>query len=212
MSEWNGTSQSQALLSKLGSIDPNDTSKALESRLPVFPDPRKMEYLLLKSLWFSHKEVLRITGMTPFEFGALCTDKEFDYYVKGLGALSIRKGVGEDLLKAKFLRNVFVQLQIDAEILWKRLETPNLMTESERIEARASSSRYSAANIAALLRALDTTGEHIEETGTKKIELNITLDGAVVQSYEGRKAAAKSLLDQFTHSNDVIDNDTGQVI
>lgn len=203
-------SRSKRSIERLKIIAPNDEIQALKAAVPRFDNPKKTEYLVLRSVSFSHEECLKLLDSSSAEYsGWLSEADEFGVWAVGSGMLHLQQGVGEGVLRAKFLRNVYMQLHIDSRVMTlKAMELP--MTEDEKLDARDASKRYSAQNIVAMMRALDgDEGEGV--TAPQVINIQIDVDHETAQRYGDKKIMSQHLLEKFTKKNVVLD-ETGRVI
>lgn len=200
----------QQSVNRLKIIDPNDEMQALKAAVPRFDNPKKTEYLVLRSVSFSHEECLRLLDSSSSEYSAWLSEAdEFGVWAVGSGMLHLQQGVGEGVLRNKFLRNVFIQLTIDNRVMTKKvMDQP--MTEDEKLDARDASKRYSSQNIVAMMRALD--GDDSENVqAPQQINILVDVDHEVAQRYGDKKVMSQHLLEKFTKKSVVLD-ETGRVI
>lgn len=202
-------SRSKRTIERLKIIAPNDEIQALKAAVPRFDNPKKTEYLVLRSVSFSHEECLKLLDSSSAEYsGWLSEADEFGIWAVGSGMLHLQQGVGEGVLRAKFLRNVFMQLTIDSRVMTKKaMEMP--MTDDEQLDARDASKRYSAQNIVSMMRALD--GDQDEKVAPQVVNIQIDVDHEVAQRYGDKKIMSQHLLEKFTKKSVVLD-ETGRVI
>lgn len=190
-------------------IKPNDDKAALASRLPAFDNPKKTEYLVLRSVHFTHEEALVMCN-TPYGVFQVWKDEDavFAEWAVHKQLTQLQKNVGVDVLHAKFMRNVFLLLAIDTEVLTKRATNADELTDDERKELKDASNRYSAANINSMLKALEPEREQLG--GSTSIgKLTVIIGDKAVEDHDTAKAAARSLLNQFTRpTDDYIDADS----
>lgn len=202
------TRRGQRALENLGAIDPNDALQAAVSGLPQFRDVRKTEYLVLRGVHFSHEEALQVVGINEGQYNVwIEVDDLFNSWASGRSLRELQYSIGPDVLRARFTRNVFLQLQIDNEVLTKRVFAKESMSDEDRKEAFEASKRYSAPNIAALMKVLDRPDEDGKGGGggNQPVEVKVYLDGKEVVSVEARNAASQKLLEQFTMRDEVVE-------
>lgn len=136
---------------------------------------------------------------------------EFGIWAVGSGLLHLQQGVGEQVLKAKFLRNVFLVLSNDSRILGKK-GRGELKTADEMKDARDASHRYSAQNIVSMMRALDgDVGGGVDGQTPQVINIQIEVDSEVAERYGDKKILSQHLLDKFTRKTVTLD-ETGRVV
>ncbi len=204
-------SRSRRQIERLKIIEPNDEIAALKAAVPAFANPKKTEYLVLRSVSFTHDECLRLIDATNQDYSKWLSDgDEFGIWAVGSGMLHLQQGVGEQVLKAKFLRNVFLVMANDSRILSQK-ERGELHTSDEMKEARDASHRYSAQNIVAMMRALDGNVGGDEERAPQVINIEIQVDPETAQRYGDKKILSQHLLDKFTRKTVVLD-ETGRVV
>lgn len=203
--------RSKRHIDRLKVIEPNDEIEALKSAVPMFNNPKKTEYLVLRSVSFTHEECLKLLDAGRDEYsGWLSEGDEFGVWAVGSGMLHLQQGVGERVLRSKFLRNVFMQLSIDSRAMTKKaMEMP--MTSEEMKDARDASGRYSAQNIVAMMRALDGASEDDRRQAPQVVQINIEVDKETAQRYGDKKILSQHLLDKFTRKTVVLD-ETGRVV
>lgn len=204
------TTRGQRALQNLGAISANDALQAAVARVPQFADVRKTEYLVLRSVHFSHAEALAVTMVDAGVYDKwLSQDSDFRTWAGGKNFRDLQTRVANDILRSRFLRNVFLQLHIDEDLLQKRAFDPENMTSEERKEAFEASKRYSAPNIAAMLRVLDNDDSDGDDSKAKKVfQLTVETNGGKPTT-EDYRATARMLLDSFTlkESEDFIDGE-----
>lgn len=204
--------KSRRQIERLKVIEPNDEIAALKASVPRFANPKKTEYLVLRSVSFSHEECMRLIDASNSDYTKWLSDgDEFGIWAVGSGLLHLQQGVGEQVLKAKFLRNVFLVLSNDSRILGKK-ERGELKTADEMKDAREASHRYSAQNIVSMMRALDgDVGGGVDGQTPQVINIQIEVDSEVAERYGDKKILSQHLLDKFTRKTVTLD-ETGRVV
>lgn len=200
------TPRGERSLERLKTVQPNDAVTAARARVPAFVDVRKTEYLVLRSVHFTQEQALQMLGIekAAFEYW-VSSDEDFKDWAVGKSFHDLNHKVGEEILRSRFMQNVFLQLNIDQSLLWKRMSDAAGMSELERREAFEASKRYSAPNIATMLKLLEP--EHADDDRPASVVMQINIDGKAVVTYEGRRAAARNLLDQWTQTQDDIEGE-----
>lgn len=200
------TPRGERSLERLKTVQPTDAVTAARARVPAFVDVRKTEYLVLRSVHFTQEQALKMIGVeqAAFEYW-VNSDEDFKDWAVGKSFYELNHKVGEEILRSRFMQNVFLQLNIDQSLLWKRMSDPEGMTELERKEAFESSKRYSAPNIATMLKLLEP--EHKDDDRPATVIMQINVDGQAVVTYEGKRAAARDLLNQWTQSQEDIEGE-----
>jgi hypothetical protein len=202
------TPRGERALQNLGAIDPNDAVQAAMSGLPAFRDVRKTEYLVLRGVLFSHEEALQVIQVSEDMYNAwISIDDIFNSWATGRSLRQLQYSMGPDVLRARFTRNVFLQMHIDNDLLTKRAFDVESMSEVERKEAAEAAKRYSAPNIAAMMKVLGEGDVESNNTHSGETVVKVYLDGQEVVSVEAKRAASKALIDQFTQRDDVVEGD-----
>ena len=106
------------------------------------------------------------------------------------------------------MRNVFLQLNIDSELLSKRMFMPEEMTKTERDEAGEAAKRYGPQGIATMLKLLDGA-EDDDHAQHVKVELDIKIDSSHKDAFSEKRAKARMLLD-WAHQQGSVS--TGQIV
>jgi hypothetical protein len=205
------SARGERALRQLAVIEPDDAKQAVASKVPAFRDVRKTEYLVLRSVHFSHPESLAILSLNEETYiGWLEKDTMFADWSLGKNLRDLQTRVGEGVLRSRFLRNVFLVSHIDSQLLSKRFFNPGSMSDDERKEAVEAMKRYSAPNIASMLKILDH--EDMGEAGQRPtVTFQITLEPDQVLSVEHKRAAAAALLQQFTKDPGIIEGEAVMV-
>lgn len=189
--------------------------EAVKSLFPSFEDSRMTDYLTLRSFNFTHEEGMSALGISNAVWGLWMLIPEFKNWVnKDLRRL--QRSIGAELLRIQFMRNIFLQMHIDAQILHKRAFESDEMTNDERLDARDAAKRYTAQNLQAMLKVVE------EESGDKHgqiVEFKIKVDIGQTEAEEAerRKAQARKLLKDFklkqtSQTMMTIDGASGQLI
>ena len=185
-------------------------SELVKSSLPSFRDRRKVDFLVLRSVSFTTEEALQMVGVARSDYeGWKVYDQAFKLWEEEK-VWELQKHVGSAVLRSRFMRNVFLQLHVDNELLTQRAFDPGSMSGDEREEAREAAKRYNASHVAQMLKVLDEDTVEKDEA-TIKVELKVDVGAGGVESYIARKAAARLLLNKFSKQN-LIDNDSGTVL
>lgn len=202
------TTRGQRALQNLGAIDPEDAQQAVASRLPAFHDVRKTEYLVLRSVGFSHAEALQTTEVEPQIYEVWeQRDEDFKYWAS-TNLRDLQKNLADDILRSRFNRNVFLLLHIDHKLLHDRAFNPDAMTPEDRKDAAEAAKRYTAPNIAAMMKVLGEGGDDGVPTGQKGVTVKVTVEGSEIVSVEAKIAASEALLKQFTvHESEALDGE-----
>ena len=202
--------KSPALLS----INPNlSEDKLVETSLPHFDDPRKTDYLVMRAVSFSHEESLRLLNVTGVDYnGWTVYDPTFAYW-EGVNLRQLQRNLGAEVMRARFMRCVFLQLSIDSDILTKRAFEVDDMSDADRADAREAGKRYGAGNIAAMLKALEPERDDGPGTGKViKVDLSVTVSDAEVEAHMARKVGARQLLARFSANSEQFIDVDGKVI
>lgn len=197
-------------LTPLTTFDAQSDEQAVKSLLPAFRDTRKVDYLVLRSVNFTQPEACVVLGVSPSEYvGWLEYDPEFkDWETRQLRHL--QRSIGAEVLRASFMRCVFLQLAVDTQVLKQRLFEPDLMDKQDREDARDAMRRYSAANIQAMEKTLNPDKEDGPGSGKDiHVDLKIHVSEGDAADVVSKRAAARSLLDQFSRNDpkDVIEGE-----
>lgn len=190
-------------VTKLAQFDPADEEQAIKSLLPSFDDPRKVDYLVMRSVNFTQAEACAVLEIHNSEYtGWLEYDPEFSDWEK-TRLRTLQRNVGAEVLRATFMRCVFLQLAIDTQTLKKRFFDPDKMNKEDREDARDALRRYNASSIQAMERTLDPGKEDGPGTGKDiHVDLKIHVTEGDAQAVVNKRAAARSLLDQFSRGED----------
>lgn len=188
---------------------PMDEAEVLKTLLPDFKDHRKVDFLVLRSVNFTTTEALAAMEVPHYEYEHwIAYDEVFKKWALG-NVRYIQHHVAAELLRATFMRNVFLQLGIDDKLLKMRAFTPDEMSPYEREEAKEAGKRYTAANVAAMLKVLEMESEKDgrAKEGTK-IVVEISGSSEYVEEVTVRRANARKLADQFRTKKHVVDVDS----
>ena len=169
-----------------------DEETLARALLPNFRDPKKTDYLVLRSVCFTHEEALRAIKIPQAYFEGWTTyDEDFRFWANE-NLRNLQKGIGNAVLRAQFMRNVFLQLHIDQEVLAQRAFERGSMDSDDREDAREAGRRYSASNIASMLRVLED--DKIGGSKTVRIELEVDVSEGEAEAYLNSRVRAKKLL------------------
>ena len=183
----------QALATYKVNTNLNDAS-LIAASFPQFDDPRKTDFLVMRTC-MSVAEARHLVGISTNEYNEWRNSDPAFYEWDVNHLWKIRGSIASVVLKARFMRNVFLTMNLDAELLAKSTFTPEDLNKDERDEAKEAKKRYGPAGIATMLKALD--GAEEDSTGTQhiKMELDIKIDDGDVAAYSVKKATARALLE-----------------
>lgn len=187
-------------------VDAWDSESAINSLIPEFDTPQKQEFLFYRACYFNIVECFQLARINRSLFRQwMNTDPDFAYWYKNK-LFEIQKHVGPKLVKLQFIRNMTLSLRVDSEILQTAaFDGVEGLTEREADILDKAQSRYKAADLAALVRALDEEDHGgIPET---QVNVTFTVPGREVISEEARRAGLRQLLDDFTQRDEVIEGD-----
>ena len=198
-------------LYKIGSQTSDE--EVVKSILPNFSDSRKVDFLVLRSVNFTTEEALKVVKIEKSVYeGWRVYDPVFVEW-ESVNLRQLQQHLGSEVLRAQFMRCVFLQLAIDSNLLQRRAFEPGTLDGEDRADARAAAKRYTAANIASMMRVLEPVSDNGPGSGkSMKIELTVDLEGSDIDSHIGKKVAARKLLAQFSVNKTEIIEADGQVI
>ncbi len=161
--------------------------------MPVFDDQRKTEFLVLRTC-LSMAEARAVLGVSVAEYNGWRNNDQafYDWDVNHFH--KIRGAIASQVLKARFMRNVFLQLNIDSDLLTARAFAPETMTKEDREESREAGKRYGPQGVATMLKLLESSEDEAAASSVH-VEIDIKLDGDHVEQYTAKKAKARALLD-----------------
>lgn len=183
-------------------------AELVKNMFPQFDDPRKAEFLVLRTC-LTIAEARSVVGITIGEYNQWReSDPSFlDWDINHLHR--IQGPIAATILKARFMRNVFLTLHIDSELLAERAFMEDGMSKEHREEAAEAKKRYGPQGIAQMLKILDDSADPEAGNSHVKVELDIKIDGDQVESYGIKKAKARALLDWAAqkHADDAIEGE-----
>ncbi len=190
----------------------SDELATVRNMLPNFTDGRKTEFLVYRAARFSITEALRVLSVTTPTFNDWLQDPVF-YEWTNKHLFYLQSHIGAEVLKARFMRNAFLTMAIDSDLLSQRAMDPESMTKEDREDARDAAKRYDASKIVQMLKVLDPDLEKPREVGDVNLELHVNVELSERDSVVEKRAQAKKLLETFTSSarQTIIDNRTGDV-
>lgn len=182
-------------------FDPQDREAALRATLPSFKDPSKTEWLMYRSIGFSDREACRQSGIAPTKIELWRQEDPVFLDWESYKLLDLQRNIGATIVRNKLLRNMFMLMNIDAEVLTKRTYNKEDMTAQDYRELFEAGKRYSPTTIAQVLRLLMPVETVEEKQQQASVEITVPVDGDEIDIQIRRRAAARKLLSDFTQYN-----------
>lgn len=186
----------------------------LFSRIALFDNPRKSDYLGYRACSFSIREACRLTPISEAQVRKWrAEDPEFARFESNIPEL--QKTIGADLLRGDFARNVKLFLKVDFQVLAKAaimgLDVAT-MSAGEAVLAGLSTrefeylktirKEYAPAAMLAFHKALEPEAT-AEDRGMLQ-QVIVYVDGKLLSDEAARAAAGKSLLDQWKENKKML--------
>lgn len=186
---------------------------AIKSLVPDFEDSRMRDYLTLRGFNFSHEEGMKALFVTEGQFSLWLMVPEFKTWLQR-DLRKLQRRFTSELLRAQFMRNAFLTMQIDSQVLAKRAFNPEELTPQEREEVKEASKRYTAQTLAAFERVTDDENEG-REAGQYNFSIKVDTGATEVEVHAQKVVKARKLWQNFIQKDPeamVIDGETGEVI
>jgi hypothetical protein len=187
---------------KAPSVDPDNVERVLEAQFPIFRNPRMGDYLSFRACGFTIREACSLANITQ---GTVQhwrrTDKDFAKW-EGEWLPHLQTNLAAIVTKAKWYRNLLWGMQLDGAVLKKAALNRGELTEFEQRYVVAARKQYDPQGLLALERATAPEGPDPEgDTFNIDRAIFVGVDGEAVATEEGKRVAARALLQQFK-SND----------
>ena len=202
---------------ELDLASPEDT---LLSRVPLFDNPRKTDYLGYRACGFHvHAACDLVPIMYKTVVGWRKSDSRFAEFESNR-LYELQKSIGPDLLRLEFLRNFKLVLIADNKVLNKAaLLGVNVgavhvdgngneavvragLTEREYDYLKVARKNYSPQDLLALHRALEP--ESVEEDKGMYGKVVVVLNGEIIEGEMARRAAGSALLQQWRKNKEML--------
>jgi len=188
---------------------------ALFSRIALFANPRKTEYLGYRACNFSIREACRLTPISEAQVRKWRReDPEFTAF-ESSKLHELQREIGPQLLRIDFVRNVKLFLKIDFKVLYRAgllgLDMAT-MTAEEALSAGISNreftylckirSEYGPAAMLAFHKALEP--EATKEDRGMLDRVVVIVNNEIIEGEAARAAAVKVLLDRFRENRKML--------
>ena len=181
----------------------DDTYEIIRSKLPLFKEDIKGEYLTLRACNFSQTEACAMLGI---EYKTLQAWRSrdtlfFQWETDHVGQLQSR--VADSILQGMFFRCMFLTMKADSQTLEKQVNSPSSMTADEKDWAKDAAKRYKIADYTTFLKALN--GDVSDEPRSRGgVNIQVNVNGAEVEEYNSRAAGNRKVLEQFTRNRNLV--------
>ena len=198
-------------------VAPDSTEDALFSRIALFANPRKSEYLGYRACNFSVREACDLVPISLAQVHKWRReDPEFAKFESN-NLHELQRDIGPQLLRLDFVRNVKLFLKIDFKVLYKAhllgLDVgPAMGSKREAVSAGLTSrefeylktirKEYGPAAMLAFHKALEP--ESVKEDRGMLDKVVVIVNNQIIEGEAARAAAGKVLLDQMKENRKML--------
>ena len=178
-------------------INPDDVEQAVKAQFPIFKNPRMGDYLSMRACGFSIREACALAHIS---YGAVLhwrrTDEQFKDW-EGKYLPHLQTNLAAIVTRAAFYRNFLWRLLVDEKVLRGAALNPDKLSDFYKGLTKACISNYNPKDLIALEHALREEGPDGEgDTFNIDKAIFIGTDGQAIVSEEGRRVAARALLEK----------------
>ena len=176
-------------------IRPDDVEAILQAKLPLVNNPRKASYLSYRATGFKVREACHLAEVnlhTVLRWRR--EDPDFAAWEgKSLGFL--QQKMGDDILRAEFMRNMKLALRRDFKVLYRSVYNLEGLSDREFEYLKLVRRHYTPSDLLALERAL---APDVQSEGAGGVHVTVNVGAEQIESEAANRAAAKELLDRFS--------------
>ena len=178
-------------------LDPSAEEEALLSRIPLFDDPRKTEYLGYRGVGFNHEETLKLLDLRDGTVQTW-TEKDPDFKLWATEKFrELQKNVGKDILRLQFARNMHLAMRIHSNVLNRFAFDIDNATDVDLELLKHFSRIYTPEAFSAMLRATSLLEANGLDDRPAQPNVNIHVQGDMIVDDAARRAASRQILHQF---------------
>jgi antitoxin component of MazEF toxin-antitoxin module len=188
----------QVVESGKAGIDPDNVERVLEAQFPLFRNPAMGDYLSYRACGFSVREACSLANIAQGTVQRWRrSDKDFARW-EGEWLPHLQTNLAAIVTKAQWYRNLLWGMNLDGKILKKAALSRGALTPEEWKYLATARKQYDPQGLLALERATAPEGPS-EEGDTFNIDkaVIVRVDGQEITSEEGKRVAARTLLEQF---------------
>lgn len=180
-------------------IDPENVERVLEAQFPIFRNPRMGDYLSFRACGFT---ILEACSLAHITWGTVRRwrkdDGEFAKW-EGEWLPHLQTHLAAVVTKAKFFRNMLWLMELDGKVLKKGALNRGSLTPFEESYVKSAGKRYGPQELLAMERATAPEGPGEDSGDVFNIDklIFVGVDGKVIESEEGKRAASRALLERF---------------
>ncbi len=177
-------------------IDPDNVERVLEAQFPLFDNPRMGDYLSYRACGFSVREACSLAEITPRSVYHWRRNNEKFAKWEGDYLPHLQTNLAAIVTKAQWYRNLLWGMYLDGKVLKKAALSRGELTEAEWKYLPTARKQYDPQGLLALERATQPDGPSEGDTFNIGKAVFVGVDGKAIKSEEGKRAAARALLEQ----------------
>ena len=195
-------------MSELTTIDPKDPEAIVEGIIPYFPDDRgKTNYLSYRSCGFAEREACKLANVSQRSVQRWRHDDPVFHRLDTEGLSELRAKVSTHYLQMEFTRNFRMLLDVDRAVIYRKLTARNPLSKEDNDYLAKIRPMYTPAALSSLEIAIAPEGMQVAGS----VNVQVSVNGVIIDTEEARRAAARQLLNRFASNNDYIEAEVREV-
>jgi hypothetical protein len=178
-----------------------DSESLLMARIPLLSGSvNKVHYLSWRAMGFEVREACQLSDIKEATVRRWRVEDEDFAEWEGTKLRELQKSISQDILRFDFMRNMRMAMSRDSQILFKAACDLHELTEREYDYLKKIRGYYTPSALIELDRA---TAPELTDEGAVMAQLTVKVGANEIKDEHGRRAAARSLLEQFRVTTEV---------